>query len=118
MQSRLVTFISDFLLILKYRSLGVSTSFLLNHFHPKYDGHIPILSAVDVFEKPIVDVYIGNSIKAKDFIITLRKAIEYRKINPENLIIRTDNGPQFKAKITSAFMKELTLLNLIIRRCI
>ncbi|WP_148203273.1 DDE-type integrase/transposase/recombinase [Thermosipho africanus] len=75
----------------------------------KYDGHIPILSIIDVFDKSIVGVYIGNSIKAKDFITTLRKVIEYRKVNSEKLIIRTDNGSKFKAKITSAFMKELNI---------
>ena len=45
----------------------------------KYDEHIPILSIIDIFDKSIVGVYIGDSIKAKDFISTLRKAIEYRK---------------------------------------
>jgi transposase InsO family protein len=53
-------------------------------------------------------MYIGN-VKAKDFITTLRKVIEYRKINPENINIITDNRPQFKAKITSAFMNELNI---------
>ena len=77
----------------------------------KYDGYIPILSIIDAFDRSSVGVYIGNSIKAKDFISTLRKAIEYRKANPETLIVRTDNGPQFKAKITSAFMKELNVIH-------
>jgi len=63
-------------------------------------------------EKPfrsIVGVYIGHSIKAKDFIKTLQKAIDFRGTTPEKLIIRTDNGPQFKAKLTAALMEELNI---------
>jgi transposase InsO family protein len=77
----------------------------------KYDGYIPILSIIDAFDRSIVGVYIGNSIKAKDFISTLRKSIEFRGATPDTLIIRTDNGPQFKAKITAAFMEELNIIH-------
>ena len=75
----------------------------------KYDGYIPVLSIIDAFDRSIVGVYIGHSIKAKDFIKTLQKAIDFRNAVPENLIIRTDNGPQFKAKITAALMEELNI---------
>ena len=75
----------------------------------KYDGYIPVLSIIDAFDKSIVGVYIGHSIKAKDFTKTMQKAIDFRSANTENLIIRTDNGPQFKAKLTDAIMKELNI---------
>ncbi|WP_165974009.1 DDE-type integrase/transposase/recombinase [Marinitoga lauensis] len=62
----------------------------------KYDGYIPILSIIDAFDRSIVGVYIGNSIKAKDFISTLSKAIVFRGADPDYLIIRTDNGHLLK----------------------
>ncbi|WP_175419633.1 DDE-type integrase/transposase/recombinase [Marinitoga sp. 1154] len=66
----------------------------------KTNGFVGILSIIDSFDRSIVGVYIGNSIKAKDFIKTVKQAIKFRNATPQNLIIRTDNGPQFKANIT------------------
>ncbi|NUU94977.1 hypothetical protein XO10_01365 [Marinitoga sp. 1135] len=73
------------------------------------DVFIPVLSIIDAFDRSIVGVYIGHSIKAKDFINTLQKAIDFRGAIPDNLIIRTDNGPQFKAKFTAALIEELNI---------
>jgi transposase InsO family protein len=39
----------------------------------------------------------------------MQKAIDFRKANTENLIIGTDNNPQFKAKSTDAIMKGLNI---------
>ncbi|NUV00403.1 integrase, partial [Marinitoga sp. 1154] len=75
----------------------------------KTNGFVGILSIIDSFDRSIVGVYIGNSIKAKDFINTVKQAIEYRNATPQNLIIRTDNGPQFKANITDIFMSDLNI---------
>ncbi|WP_197073354.1 DDE-type integrase/transposase/recombinase [Marinitoga sp. 1155] len=72
-------------------------------------GFVSILSIIDSFDRSIVGVYIGNSIKAKDFIKTVKQAIKFRNAIPQNLIIRTDNGPQFKANITITFWQSQKL---------
>ena len=52
------------------------------------------LGIIDVFSREIVNYHIGYSCKAQDLLITVNEAIELRKPNLEELVIRSDNGPQ------------------------
>lgn len=73
------------------------------------DGFVPILDIIDAFDKTIVSSQIGHSSKSKDFIKSVYNGISYRKADPKKLIIRTDNGPQFKSKATKSFMDEMEI---------
>jgi len=42
-----------------------------------------------------------HSSKSKDFIKAVYNGISYRKADPKKIIVRTDNGPQFKSKATN-----------------
>ncbi|PNR94079.1 DDE-type integrase/transposase/recombinase, partial [Petrotoga sp. 9PWA.NaAc.5.4] len=75
----------------------------------KYDGFVHILDIIDAFDKTIVSSKIGHSSKSKDFIKAVYNGISYRKADPKKLIIRTDNGPQFKSKATKSFMDEMEI---------
>ncbi|WP_035512764.1 IS3 family transposase [Halalkalibacillus halophilus] len=58
-----------------------------------------VCSVIDVFDRSIVGSYMGPSCRAKDVTLMMTKALIRRKIHfkppNDNLIIRTDNGPQF-----------------------
>lgn len=59
------------------------------------------LSLIDVYDRTIIDYHLGLSAKAKDACRVLTNALKKRGLKPGmNLpVIRTDNGPQFIAKI-------------------
>lgn len=78
-------------------------------FIPANNKYIPLLDVIDVFDKNIVGSFIGDSCKSKDFISTLKSAFEFRNLDPSNLTIRTDNGPQFVSKLTKDFMNEFNV---------
>lgn len=61
------------------------------------DRFFYILSYIDVYDRNIVDYYLGLSCKAEDVAITLKRAMLKRNLyDKENKpIIRSDNGPQF-----------------------
>ena len=50
----------------------------------------------------ILRIHLGEKCKSKNSIECMQKAVEYRKADTKKLMIRTDNGPQFKAKGTEA----------------
>ncbi len=57
-----------------------------------------LASAIDVFDRTIVGHYRGKSCEATDVVRMLQKAMLVRGIHADSdqqLIIRTDNGPQF-----------------------
>lgn len=65
--------------------------------------HFYLASIIDVFDREIVAYHKGKSCSADDIVRTLQKALLKRNIhqdrsNPNPLIIRTDNGSQFKSK--------------------
>lgn len=61
------------------------------------DRFFYVLSYIDVYDRSIVDYHIGLSCKAEDAIITLKRAMIKRGLHNKenNLVIRSDNGPQF-----------------------
>jgi len=63
------------------------------------DRFFYILSYIDVYDRVIVDSHIGLSCTAADAVITLKRALLRRKVygNEKKLVIRSDNGPQFKS---------------------
>jgi len=56
-----------------------------------------VLSYIDVFDRSIVDYHMGLSCTADDAVNTLKRALWHRNLydKDKNLIIRSDNGPQF-----------------------
>jgi len=59
------------------------------------------LSLIDVFDRSVIDYHLGLSATAKDACAVLINSLNKRNLKPgmELPIIRTDNGPQFTAKI-------------------
>lgn len=59
------------------------------------------LSLIDVFDKSIIDYHLGLSAKAKDACAVLVNSLRKRGLSPRGKlpVVRTDNGPQFTAKI-------------------
>jgi len=47
---------------------------------------------MDIFDKWVVGTFIGRSITGADVQRTIRKALEYRNLSGEGLIIRNDHG--------------------------
>lgn len=61
--------------------------------------HFYVASIIDVFDRSIVGYYRGNTCKTTDVLKALQKALLKRKIHlqEQTLVIRTDNGSQFKS---------------------
>lgn len=61
------------------------------------DRFFYILSYIDVYDRSIVDYHIGLSCKAENAVITLKRAMIKRDLHnrEHELIVRSDNGPQF-----------------------
>lgn len=59
------------------------------------------LSLIDVFDKSVIGYRLGLSAKAKDACAVLVNSLRKRGLSPRgNLpVVRTDNGPQFTAKM-------------------
>ncbi|MFC8638725.1 IS3 family transposase [Heyndrickxia sporothermodurans] len=70
-----------------------------------------VLSIIDVYDRSIVEYYMGLSCTAKDLKQTLLRALfKRRQINErEKPVIRTDNGPQFISHTFEEFCKKYTL---------
>lgn len=56
------------------------------------------ISIIDIFDRCIVGSHIGLSAKAKDAAKIVEIAAQQRNIDPGQLTLRSDNGPQFRAK--------------------
>lgn len=65
------------------------------------DKFFYILSYLDVFDRNIIDYHIGLNCTGRDAAFTLRNALKRRNIDPKesNLVVRSDNGPQFISHI-------------------
>lgn len=61
------------------------------------DRFFYILSYLDIFDRNIIDYHIGLNCTGHDAAFTLKTALKCRNIDPNesNLIVRSDNGPQF-----------------------
>lgn len=76
-------------------------------YRTRTDGLLQVLSFIDVYDKCICGLYIGKHCTHYDVKRTLKQAIQYRGIASSKLIIRSDNGSQFKAKNLLTYEKEL-----------
>lgn len=65
------------------------------------------MSIIDIFDRSIVESHIGLSAKATDAVRIVRIAAKNRNIQPGQLTLRSDNGPQFRAKQFVKTLKEL-----------
>lgn len=66
-----------------------------------------LASAIDVFDRSIVGHYHGLTCEAKAITKMLQKAMMERKIHvnmEQKLVIRTDNGPQFRSQNFTEFL--------------
>lgn len=69
-----------------------------------------ILIFLDVFSKKVVNYHIGKSCKSGDLIFTLGEALKKENVVAEdNLIIRSDNGPQMSSSQFFYYLKRLEL---------
>lgn len=73
--------------------------------------HFYLASIIDVFDRNIVAYHKGKSCLKTDIIQILQKGILKRGVNPQeqNLVIRTDNGPQFLSKDFHEYCKRMNV---------
>lgn len=64
-------------------------------------------SIIDVYDRNVVGQYRGKESKTKDLLATLHKALLKRGVYTQGtpLVVRTDNGPQFKSHKFRAFFE-------------
>ncbi len=64
-------------------------------------------SIIDVYDRQVVAQYRGKESKTEDLLDTLKKALLKRNIyaQKQQLVVRTDNGPQFKSHKFGAFFE-------------
>lgn len=75
------------------------------------DRFFYIASFLDVYDRNIVEYHMGLSCKTEDIIVTLKRGLMKRELYNKkiNLIIRSDNGPQFISNKFQDTCKELKL---------
>lgn len=76
-----------------------------------------LLAFEDVFSKEIVSYHIGKSCTAKDLKITFEHAISRRGCDLNQLVIRSDNGPQMTSNQFRDYTNGLVLHEFIPPRC-
>lgn len=69
-------------------------------------------SLIDVYDRNIVGQHCGREAKTQDLLDTLQQALLKRNVYAQEkpLVIRTDNGPQFKSHKFRRFCEERTVL--------
>lgn len=77
------------------------------------DRFFYVLEVLDIYDRKIIDYYIGLNCKGEDAALLVRNAINIRCKNNEKPVIRTDNGPQF---ISNVFNNECENLKLVHER--
>ena len=68
--------------------------------------HFYILAFVDVFSRKLMDYHVGLSCKAVDLKFTFEQTLEKENIRGDNLVIRSDNGPQMTSNMFKKFIDE------------
>lgn len=63
------------------------------------DRFFYVASILDIHDRGVVGVHIGLKCEAKDIARTLKTALDSRNLRSIDLILRSDNGPQFKSKL-------------------
>jgi putative transposase len=67
------------------------------------------LAIKDVFNKKIVGTHIGYHCKARDLKVTIDEAIRTHSIDINQLVIRSDNGPQITSHELNNYVNEIGL---------
>ena len=70
------------------------------------EGFFYVLSIIDVFDRCIVGFHVGRECTAKDVVKTLGTALKGRGVMGVPLILRSDNGPQFRSNLTGKQCRE------------
>lgn len=66
------------------------------------------ISVIDAFDKTVIASHIGLAAKATDAVRVIKTAVGKRNISKrQSLVVRSDNGPQFRAKVFSEAMEAL-----------
>jgi len=68
--------------------------------------HFYLLAFLDVFTKEVVGYHIGRTCTGKDLKLTFERILASREVNPEKLVIRSDNGPQMTSNQFKYFVEE------------
>lgn len=68
-----------------------------------------LMGLIDVFTRKVVEYHVGTKCQAKDILVHLERAIEKENVNPANLAIRSDNGPQMTSYQFKKFVEDLNL---------
>lgn len=71
--------------------------------------HFYFLAIKDVFNKKIVGSHIGYSCKASDLKFTIDQSIKKYGVKPEELVIRSDNGPQMTSNQLNEYVESIGL---------
>lgn len=71
--------------------------------------HFYLLGVIDVFDKTVVGYHIGLSCKARDLKFVINEAIKARGVNVEDLVIRSDNGPQMTSNQFNEYVLSIGL---------
>ncbi len=76
-----------------------------------HDGMVYLMSIKDCFSKKWISYEFSRTCTAKDCIKAVEKAyaIRFSNGNPENIVLRTDNGPQYQSEIFKNTMKLLDI---------
>lgn len=69
--------------------------------------HFFILVYIDIFSRMVMGAYIGLTCKAHNLAATLSFALRKWNINEDELVIRSDNGPQMTSKLFKNYLKDL-----------
>jgi len=69
--------------------------------------HFFILVYIDVFSRMIMGAYIGLTCKAHNLVATLSFALRKWQVSEQELIIRSDNGPQMTSKALREYLEGL-----------
>lgn len=68
-----------------------------------------LLAIIDVFNREVVNYHIGYSCKAKDLLITFKEAIIKHSPNLDELVTRSDNGPQMTSNMFYKYINDIGL---------
>jgi putative transposase len=66
-----------------------------------------VASIIDIFDRCIVGTHVGLRCESKDILRVLKEALKSRGITGKGLILRSDNGPQFKGKVLGEGCRKL-----------
>ena len=73
--------------------------------------HFYVASIIDVFDRQIVGYHVDKVCHTRQVVKAVQKALVKRNVHGQSqpLVIRTDNGPQFKSKAFYAFCQQMNV---------